>query len=96
MEDVLCEYARPYDPRRPQVWVDERPCQLLADSRPVLPTRPGQVARYDYEYERHGMCNLFMIFQPHSAWRTTQVTAHRKAVDFASPKPRPSASSWII
>jgi len=83
MEDVLCEYGRPYDPARPQVCIDERPCQLLSDSRPSLPTLPGQVARFDYEYERHGMCTLFMIFQPHTAWRTTKVTAHRKGPDFA-------------
>src|SRR5579862_2962435 len=83
MEDVLEEYARPYDPNHPQVCVDERPCQLLSDSRESLPTLPGQVARYDYEYERHGMCNLFMIFQPLTAWRTTKVTTQRKGVDFA-------------
>ena len=83
MEDVLCEYARPYDPCRPQVCVDERPCQLLSDKVEPIAAAPGRVARYDYEYERHGMCNLFMIFQPHTAWRTTQVTAHRKGPDFA-------------
>jgi len=83
MEDVLAEYAQPYDPTRPQVCLDERPCQLLADSREGLPMQPGQVARYDYEYVRQGSCNLFMIFEPLTAWRTTQVTAHRKRQDFA-------------
>ncbi len=83
MADVLDVYARPYDPKRPQVCVDERPCQLLSDSRDPLPAQPGQVARYDYEYARHGSCNLFMIFEPHTGWRDTTVTAHRKQEDFA-------------
>ncbi len=83
MEDVLELYARAYDVSYPQVCVDERPCLLRSDSRQALPTAPGQVARYDYEYGRHGSCNLFMVFEPHTAWRATKVTAHRKADDFA-------------
>lgn len=83
MEDVLSEYAQSYDPNCPQVCIDERPCQLLADSREALAMQPGQVARYDYEYVRHGTCNLFMIFEPLRAWRDIKVTAHRKAEDFA-------------
>jgi len=76
-------YARPYDRKRPQVCVDERPCQLHADSRDPLPAQPGQVARYDFEYVREGTCNLFMVFEPHTGWRETTVTAHRKQDDFA-------------
>ncbi len=83
MEDVLSEYRQPYDPQRPQVCIDERPCQLLADSRDSQPMQPGQPARYDYEYVRQGTCNLFMIFEPLTAWRTATVTAHRKQEDFA-------------
>ena len=83
MEDVLELYAMPYDPNYPQVCVDERPCQLRSDSREALPTEPGHVARYDYEYVRHGTCNLFMVFEPHTGWRDTTITAHRKADDFA-------------
>ena len=45
--------------------------------------QPGQVARYDYEYERHGKCNLFMFFQPLAGWRHTKVTERRCKVDFA-------------
>jgi hypothetical protein len=83
MEDVLCEYAQPYDPKRPQVCIDERPCQLLADSRDPLPMQTGQPARYDYEYVRQGTCNLFMIFEPLAGWRMATITAHRKQGDFA-------------
>jgi DDE superfamily endonuclease len=83
MEDVLEEYAQPYDPKRPQVCLDERPCQLLTDSRAALPMQPGQVARYDYEYVRQGSCNLFMLFEPLTGWPDATVTAHRKQEDFA-------------
>jgi hypothetical protein len=83
MEDVLDVYAQAYDPHCPQVCVDERPCLLHADSREALPMQPGQPKRYDYEYVRQGMCNLFMIFEPLAAWRHATVTAHRKQEDFA-------------
>lgn len=83
MEDVLDVYAQPYDPQYPQVCLDERPCQLLADSREEIPMQPGQRRRYDFEYVRQGTCNLFMLFQPLTAWRTALVTAHRKKEDFA-------------
>src|SRR5258706_13581259 len=83
MEDVLEQYALAYDPKRPLVCVDERPCQLLSDSRAALPMQAGQPARYDYEYVRQGMCNLFMVFEPVTGWRGTTVTPHRKQEDFA-------------
>jgi len=83
MEDVLDCYALPMQEEEPLVCVDERPCQLLADTRAPLPPKVGQPERYDFEYERHGSCNLFMIFQPSAGWRTTKVTAHRKQEDFA-------------
>ena len=83
MEDVLDLYAEAYDPLRPQVCLDERPCVLHADTLEPLPMRTGQPARYDYEYERRGPCNLFICFQPQRGWRVTQVTAQRTRTDFA-------------
>ncbi len=83
MADVVEQYALPDDPKRPQVGVDERPCQLLSDSRAALPMQTGQPARYDYEYVRQGMCNLFMLFEPLTGWPDTTVTAHPKHEDFA-------------
>ena len=79
----MTQYAKPYDPTQPLVCVDERPCQLVTDSREPVAPKPGQVARQDYEYVRHGTCNLFMVFEPHTGWRDGTVTAHRKAHDFA-------------
>ncbi len=83
MEEVLDLYAQPYDPRRPQVCFDERPVQLLADLYSPLPAQPGQVRRYDYEYERQGTANLFMMCQPLAGWRQVKVTDQRTKVDFA-------------
>src|SRR5262245_66476745 len=83
MEDVLEVYHRPYDPKRPQVCVDEGGKQLLGDVRPPLPVRPGSVRREDYEYERHGMANLFMVFEPLAGARRVEVTERKTNRDFA-------------
>jgi hypothetical protein len=83
MEDVLDLYAEPFDPQRPQVCFDERPVQLLGDVYDPLPMQPGQARRYDYEYERNGTANLFVMCQPLAGWREVTVTAQRKKTDFA-------------
>lgn len=83
MEDVLELYAEPYDPRRPVVCFDERPYQLVSEVRTPVPVRPGQPARYDYEYRRRGTANLFLLFQPLRGWRHVEVTEHRTSRDFA-------------
>ena len=64
MEDVLEVYQRPYDPRRPVVCLDEQSKQLVKETRKPIPVQPGQPARCDYEYERNGTANLFMVFEP--------------------------------
>lgn len=83
MEDTLEVYARPYDPLRPQVCLDECSKQLVAETRCPLLAEPGQVERYDYEYERCGTANLFMLFEPWAGTRHVKVTDRRTAVDFA-------------
>jgi hypothetical protein len=83
MEDILAVYTRPYDPRRPLVCLDEMPEQLLADARAPLPMRPGKPARVDYEYERRGTANLFMVYEPLAGRRWVTATARRTAVDWA-------------
>ncbi len=83
MEDVLDLYAEPYDPKRPVVCFDERPYQLLGDKYDPLPMEPGQPQRVDYEYERQGRCNLFLLFQPLRGWRQVTVTERRTHEDFA-------------
>ncbi len=84
MEDVLDVYARPYDPKRPQVCFDEGGKQLIGDVRPPLPVRPGTPRREDYEYERQGMANLFMAFEPLAGTRRVVVTERRTNRDFAA------------
>jgi DDE superfamily endonuclease len=83
MEDLLDLYQRPYDPRRPLICIDELPVQLVSEVRLPLPVAPGRPARFDYEYRREGVANLFLIFEPLLAWRAVQVTQRRTAVDFA-------------
>lgn len=83
MEDVLDLYAEAYDEKRPQVCLDERPVQLLADVTPVVPMKAGQARRFDYEYQRHGTANLFILCQPLTGWREVKVTRQRTKVDFA-------------
>lgn len=83
MEDVLSVYQRPYDPRFPQVCLDEASKQILADTREPLPAKPGVPERVDYEYERQGTCNLFMVFEPLRGFRHVTVTDRRTKVDFA-------------
>jgi hypothetical protein len=83
MEDVLDLYAEPLDPQPPQACFDERPVQLVGDVYDPLPMRRGQVRRYDYEYERNGTANLFVMCQPLAGWREVKVTAQRKKTDFA-------------
>jgi hypothetical protein len=83
MEDVLGVYARPRDPKRPLVCLDEFCKQLIGEAREVLPAQPGQPARQDYEYVRHGMCSVFMAYSPLESWREARVTGQRTARDYA-------------
>jgi len=83
MEDVLAVYTRPRDPDYPLVCLDETSKQLLAETRVPIPMKPGRPARCDYEYERNGTANLFMMFAPLEGWRHIKVTDRHTAVDYA-------------
>jgi DDE superfamily endonuclease len=84
MEDVLELYAEAFNEQQPVVCFDERPCVLHSDTHPSLPAQPGRAGRYDYEYQRNGACNLFMMFQPGAGWRHAKVTDQRTKADFAA------------
>jgi hypothetical protein len=83
MEDVLEVYQRPHDPACPMVCVDETSKQLIAETRVPIAAKPGRPARHDYEYERNGTANLFMMFAPLEGSRHVKVTDRHAAVDYA-------------
>ena len=83
MEDVLGVYKRPYDPLRPLVCLDESSKQHILEIATPIPLEPGKPERYDTEYKRNGVSNLFMMFEPLTGWRHVEVTDHRTAVDWA-------------
>jgi hypothetical protein len=83
MEDVLEVYARPHNPKRPLVCIDEAAKQLLIDTIEPIPMTPGHPLRYDSHYERNGTCALFMLFEPLTAQRQVFVRDQRTAVDYA-------------
>src|SRR5262249_8907429 len=83
MEDVLQTYALAYDRRCPVVCFDEASKQLFGEVNPPQGQRPGKVARIDYEYERKGVSNQFMMCEPLRGWRHVRVTARRTRRDYA-------------
>jgi DDE superfamily endonuclease len=83
MEEVLEVYHRPHDPACPLVCLDETSKQLIKETRVPIAMRPGRPARTDYEYERNGTANIFMLFAPLDGWRHVVVTDRHAAVDYA-------------
>ena len=83
MEQVLAVYTRPRDPKRPLVCLDETSKQLILETRAAIAMKPGRPARHDYEYERNGVANLFMMFAPLEGWRHVEVTDRRTSIDYA-------------
>ena len=83
MEDVLTVYKRSYNPDEPVICMDETSKQLTRETRPMIATRPGCLTRYDYEYERNGVCSLFMFYEPFAGKRYVSVTDRRTRRDWA-------------
>lgn len=83
MEDILEVYTRPYNPLHPVVCFDESNKQLVGEIVEPLPLEPGKPQRYDYQYERNGVCNLFMFSEPLVGWRHVEVTDRRTKQDYA-------------
>jgi hypothetical protein len=84
MEDVLDLYEQPYDPRRPVICFDERPCQLIGDAIVPIPMKPGAAKKEHYEYLRNGTCCIFMAFEPRAGKRLTYISERRTKVDYAN------------
>lgn len=83
MYDILDLYQEPYNPAQPVIGVDEKPKQLIEDSRPLIPMQQGKPEKYDYEYIRNGKANIFMAVNPKHGKRNTKVTWQRTNIDFA-------------
>lgn len=83
MERVLDIYEKPYDPKKPVICFDERPCQLIKDILAPLPMKPGKVKKEDYHYERNGTCCVLMAVEPLTGRRIAEVTKQKTKKDYA-------------
>lgn len=83
MENVLETYARPYDPARPVICMDEQPVQLVKETRRPIPGTKEHAKRVDYEYERNGTASIFMFCEPLAAWRQATARPQRTKSDWA-------------
>jgi len=83
MEKVLEVYKRPYDEKRPVVCMDESPKQLIGETKTPVAAKPGSEERYDYEYVRNGVCNIFMSNEPLAGKRFVKVTERKTKQDWA-------------
>lgn len=83
MEDVLDIYERAYDPQRPVLCFDERPCQLIGEVVAPIPMKAGQVQRQDYHYKRNGTCVVLIAFEPLTGNRIVEVKERRTKKDYA-------------
>jgi hypothetical protein len=83
MEEVLDVYEQPYDPQRPQICFDERPCQLIDDVVQPIPMKPGQVQRQDTHYRRNGTCAVLIALEPLTGRRIVEVRKRRTKKDYA-------------
>jgi len=102
MEEVLSIYTQPYNAERPVVCLDESSKQLIGEVREPIPIEPGQPERFDTEYKRNGVANLFIAFEPLAGQRLVEVTEHRKKEDFAhfvkelADKHYPTAKTLVL
>ena len=83
MKQVLNIYEQPYNPLRPVVCFDERPCQLLGDVLMPLPMKPGRVEHEDYHYKRNGTAVVLMAVEPLAGRRIVKVTERKTKKDYA-------------
>lgn len=83
MEMVLDVYKRPFDPLHPIICMDESPKQLISETRKLIPASPGRSAKYDYEYKRCGVSNIFLACEPLAGKRMIKITDRRTASDWA-------------
>ena len=83
MEDVLAVYERPYDEQCPVVCMDEKPYQLLDETRQPIPMKRGEIRHEDSAYVRHGTCSIFIFTEPLRGFRRVDVSQRRTRMDWA-------------
>jgi transposase len=83
MEHIIDLYNRKHSTEIPLICLDETPVQLIGETRKPIPAKPGQPRKFDYEYRRNGVVNLFVVFDPQIGWRHVEVTDRRTKQDFA-------------
>ena len=83
MENILWLYSLPYDENIPLICMDEKPYQLLGETRAPIPMKPGNAKKTDYQYVRNGTCCIFVFTEPLRGWRHISVKERRTKVDWA-------------
>jgi len=83
MEKVLEVYKRPYHEKHPVVCMDESPKQLIGETKTPVEAKPGSLEKYDYEYVRNGVCNVFMSVEPLAGKRFVKITERKQKTDWA-------------
>jgi hypothetical protein len=83
MENILSIYKRVYNPLYPVVCMDESPKQLIGEARTPVAAQPGSLEKHDYEYERKGVCNIFMSNEPLRGKRMVKITERKTKIDWA-------------
>jgi len=84
MELVLDIYKQPYHPEFPVICMDESPKQLIKETRQSITSKPGSLAKFDYEYERCGVCNIFLASEPLAGKRFVKITERKTKQEWAS------------
>jgi len=82
MENLLDLYMKPYNPKRPVICIDERPCQLIGDIVVPIPMKPGNPKKIDYHYKRNGTCSIFVAVEPLTGFRHIQVKKQRTKKEY--------------
>jgi hypothetical protein len=82
-QEVLETYARPYNPERPVICMDEQPVQLLKETKTPIAATRTHPKRVDYKYERNGTVSIFMFAEPLSGFRQTTARPQRTKTDWA-------------
>ena len=80
---VLDVYKIPYNKAIPIVCMDESPKQLIKETRIPIARKPGSDAKEDFEYERCGVANIFMVNEPLAGRRHVKVTERKTKKDWA-------------